>query len=66
MEGIGIFSDDTVGVDKSMEFTNHMVPAIYDGEYWLVSESEAYPPIHIDDKLGFSVWGAVTAVVRKL
>ncbi|MCB5223741.1 MAG: translesion error-prone DNA polymerase V autoproteolytic subunit [Candidatus Cloacimonadaceae bacterium] len=79
MEGIGIYPDDIVIVDRAVEGTNNkVVLAIYDGEFtikrlhvengefWLLSENEAYPPIHIDDKLDFSVWGVVTAVIRKL
>lgn len=79
MQDIGIFPDDIVIVDRAMEPANNkVVLAIYDGEftikrlriedgeYWLISENEAYPPIHIRHDLDFIVWGVVTAVFRKL
>ncbi|NLW19749.1 MAG: translesion error-prone DNA polymerase V autoproteolytic subunit [Candidatus Cloacimonetes bacterium] len=79
MQGIGIYPDDIVIVDRSMEPANNkVVLAIYDGEftikrlhiedgeYWLISENEAYHAIHIRPDLDFAVWGVVTAVIRKL
>ncbi len=79
MIGAGIFPDDIVIVDRSLEAKNNsVVLARYDGEftikklsiengeYRLVAENDAYPSIRIDEELDFVVWGVVTAVIHKV
>lgn len=79
MIGCGIFPDDIVIVDRSLEAGNNsVVLARYDGEFtikklriekgelFLVSENESYPPIKINEELEFVIWGVVTTVIHKV
>ncbi|MCB5247174.1 MAG: translesion error-prone DNA polymerase V autoproteolytic subunit [Candidatus Cloacimonetes bacterium] len=79
MTGIGIFPDDIVIVDRSLEAGNNtVILARYDGEfaikrlriengeYFLVPENEDYPVLKINEELDFVVWGVVTAVIHKV
>ncbi|MBP7206024.1 MAG: translesion error-prone DNA polymerase V autoproteolytic subunit [Candidatus Cloacimonetes bacterium] len=79
MTGCGIFPEDIVIVDRSLEATNNkIVLARYDGEftikrlriengeYSLVPENESYPVLKINEELDFIVWGVVTAVIHKV
>lgn len=79
MLGAGIFPDDLLIVDRSLEATNNkIIVAIYDGEltvkrlriendnYLLCSENADYPVIQINQDLEFFVWGVVTYVIHKV
>lgn len=75
----GIFPDDILVVDRSVEpISGKIVVAIYDGEltvkrlkiehgrYWLIPESDDYPPICIREDTDFQVWGVVSWVIHKV
>jgi DNA polymerase V len=79
MVGAGIFPDDILIVDRALEPANNkIIVAVYDGEitvkrlrceggeFFLVSENAAYPPIRINQELDFVVWGVVTFVIHKV
>lgn len=78
MEADGIYSDDIVIVDRSLDpVPGKIVVASLDGEFVikrlirdgdefrLESASSEYPPLVIRDGQDFTVWGVVTACVRK-
>jgi DNA polymerase V len=75
----GIFPDDILVVDRSLDAANNkIIVAIYDGEmtvkrlridkgtYWLMPENEEFEAIRIDEETDFFVWGVVTYVIHKL
>jgi DNA polymerase V len=77
MEGAGIFDDDVLVVDRSLEATNgRIVVAAVFGELVvkrlsktlyktsLVSENDAYEPILINDIDDVYIWGVVIGSVR--
>lgn len=79
MIGAGIFPDDLLIVDRSVDpANNRIIVAIYDGEltlkrliveddaYVLRSENPDYPDIRLDRELEFFVWGVVTYVIHKV
>lgn len=79
MIGAGIYPEDIVIVDRSLEATNNkIIVAVYDGEltlkrlciendkYYLVSENDSYPLIEVNKELDFFVWGVVTFVIHQV
>jgi len=79
MVGAGIFPDDILIVDRSLEPANNkIIVAVYDGEltmkrlrieggdYYLCSENNDFPIIEVDRELEFFVWGVVTYVIHKV
>lgn len=79
MVGAGIFPEDILIVDRSLDATNgRIIVAVYDGEltvkrlriekdeYYLISENDDYPPLKVDQELEFFVWGVVTFVIHKV
>lgn len=82
MEGAGIFSNDVLVVDRSVDPKDgHIVVAAVNGEmvvkrlqckgsdplYWsLVSENQAYAPIMVSEDEDCTVWGVVVGSVRQL
>ncbi|MGC9362477.1 MAG: LexA family protein [Candidatus Syntrophosphaera sp.] len=79
MVNAGIFPDDILIVDRSLEPAhNKIIVAVYDGEltvkrlriedgnYYLCSENTDYPVICVDQELEFFVWGVVTYVIHKV
>ncbi|HOR30015.1 MAG TPA: translesion error-prone DNA polymerase V autoproteolytic subunit [Candidatus Syntrophosphaera thermopropionivorans] len=79
MIGAGIYPEDIVIVDRSLEATNNkIVVAVYDGEltlkrlriendkYYHVSENDSYPVIEVNKELDFFVWGIVTFVIHQV
>ena len=79
MTGAGIMSGDILLVDRSVEpVHNKIVIAVIDNEMVLkrlkispekislVSENPHFRPIEITGEMECSVWGVVTAVIRKL
>ncbi|MDZ4182740.1 MAG: translesion error-prone DNA polymerase V autoproteolytic subunit [Candidatus Cloacimonadaceae bacterium] len=75
----GIFPDDILIVDRSLEVTNDsIIIAVINGEltvkrlrienerYILLSENEEFNPSHIDEESDFFVWGLVTYVIHKV
>jgi DNA polymerase V len=77
MTGAGIFPDDVLIVDKSLEPTDKkVIIAVVNRELtvkrlrlrgdrvFLEAESEGYAPIEITSNIDFSVWGVVTYVVH--
>lgn len=79
MVGAGIYPDDILIVDRSLDASvNKIIVAIYDGEltvkrlkvedgiYWLCAENEEFPRIMVDQELDFFVWGVVTYVIHKV
>ncbi len=78
MQGAGIFSGDTLVVDRSLEATdNKIVVAIVNGEFTvkrlrlkegrisLVPENPNFPTIEVKEGSDFQVWGVVTYVIHK-
>lgn len=77
MTGAGIFPDDVLIVDKSVEPTDKkVIIAVVNGELtvkrlrlrgdraFLEAESDDYDPIEITGNMDFSVWGVVMFVVH--
>jgi len=77
MTGAGIFPEDILIVDKSLEPTDKkVIIAVVNGELTvkrlrlrgervsLEAENEGYAPIEITGNMNFSVWGVVTYVVH--
>lgn len=78
MRGAGIFSGDTLVVDRSLEpADNKIIVAIVSGEFTvkrlkikegrilLVPENPNYPILEIKEGCDFQVWGVVTYVIHK-
>ncbi len=78
MKGAGIFSGDTLVVDRSLEPTdNKIVVAIVNGEFTvkrlklqegrilLLPENPSYPILELREGSDFQVWGVVTYVIHK-
>jgi DNA polymerase V len=78
MQGAGIFSGDTLVVDRSLEATDSkIVVAIVNGEFTvkrlrlkegrisLVPENPNFPTIEVKEGSDFQVWGVVTYVIHK-
>lgn len=79
MTGAGIFSGDTLIVDRAVEPTSgKVVVALLNGEFTakrivkqgeqvlLRAENEAYPDIVISEVDSFEVWGVVRHVIHSL
>lgn len=79
MRNAGIFADDLLVVDRSIDPQDgNIVIAYVDGEftvkrlrknrnvYQLVPENENYPIITIKDGMEFSIWGVVTNVIHSV
>jgi DNA polymerase V len=79
MIGAGIFDNDLLIVDRSLNPTNgKIVIAAVDGQLTvkrliikedkilLVAENEEYPPIIIDQELSLHIWGVVTHSIHSL
>jgi DNA polymerase V len=77
MEKAGIYHDDILIVDRSLEARDgSIVVAVLDGELtvkrlsrrngtlYLVPENDAYPVFEIQPDREFLIWGVVTGVVR--
>ena len=78
MQGAGIFSGDTLVVDRSLEAAdNKIVVAIVSGEFTvkrlkikegrisLIPENPHYPILEVKEGSDFQVWGVVTYVIHK-
>lgn len=76
MEGVGIFTNSILVVDKSIESkSGHIVVVILDGAMLvkrlriilgnisLVAENQEAYTIHVTESMNFVVWGVVTATV---
>ncbi len=80
MIGARIFSGDIIVVDRSLQPRNgSIVVAVVDGELTvkrlqktadgrmgLVSENPLYPPVVLTDEGGFTIWGVVSSVIRRM
>jgi DNA polymerase V len=79
MVGAGIYPDDLLVVDRSLEATNNkIVVAVYDGEMtikrlritdegcFLCAENPDFPDIRVEQELDLIIWGVVTNVIRKV
>lgn len=79
MINAGIFPDDILVVDRSLEAAhNKVIIAIVNGEltvkrlqiineeYWLVPDNDTFQPVRITEEAEFFVWGVVTFVIHKL
>lgn len=77
MTGCGIFPDDILIVDRSLEAVHRkVVIAVVDGELtvkrlhkaggkiMLMPENEGYKPIVIEDNMELEIWGVVTCVIH--
>ena len=77
MEGAGIFSDDVLVVDRSIEPKEGsiVVAAVYgemvvkrlkeiDGTMTLFSENQSYEPIVVTDNEDCHIWGTIVGSVR--
>ncbi|MBW6516710.1 MAG: translesion error-prone DNA polymerase V autoproteolytic subunit [Candidatus Cloacimonetes bacterium] len=79
MVNAGIYPDDILIVDRSLEAShNRVVIAFLDGEltvkrlqinngrYLLVPDNKAYPSIQIEDWMEMTIWGVVSYVIHKV
>ncbi len=79
LEHIGIFNDDILTVDRSLNATNgNLIIAELNGELiarrlllqngkpTLSTDNPQLPPYHLSSDDTFAVWGVVTSVIRKL
>lgn len=79
MIGAGIFDNDILVVDKSLNpEVGRVVIAVVngeltvkrlmrnDGKVWLVAENPAYAPIEMKDGMEFIIWGVVTNAIHAL
>lgn len=79
MTGAGIFPDDILVVDRSITPTDgKIVIAVLNGELTvkrlkkaqnkiiLMPENAQFSPIKITEEMDFSIWGVVTACIKKL
>jgi DNA polymerase V len=79
MTGCGIFPDDILIVDRSLEATHRkVVIAVLNGELtvkrlhksggrvMLMPENPGYKPIVIEDDMELEIWGVVTCVIHRL
>lgn len=79
MINAGIYPDDILIVDRSLEATDKkIVIAVIDGELtvkrlkyrdnllFLEPENDAYMPIKITKEMSFEVWGVVSNVIHKV
>ena len=79
MSGDGIASGDLLIVDKAAEILNGcLAVCVLEGEFtlkrleihadhaYLVPSNDSYDPIYVDGETGFSVWGVVRWVVKKM
>lgn len=79
MTGAGIYPDDILLVDKSVEATHeNIVLAVVDGEFTvkrllrkgdsieLAAENSNFPPIAINDESELNIWGVVKQVVHQV
>ncbi len=75
----GIYPDDMLIVDRSLEAANNKIViafvnneltvkrlSIVDGKYFLIPANHRYPKIEIEEWMDMTVWGVVTYVIRKL
>lgn len=78
MSGAGIYPDDILIVDRSLEAKNKdVIVAVLEGEftvkrlivhkgrYFLKAEHPDYPTIELEEQAEFMVWGVVTNVIHK-
>lgn len=77
MIGAGIFEDDLLVIDRSIQPKhNHIVVAVVDNEFTvkrlatrdgiqLLPENPAYQPINVSGETEIQIWGVVTGIVRK-
>ena len=78
MVGAGIYPDDILVVDRSLEAKpNDVIVAVLereftverfvcrDGHYFLQAANPDYPDIPLPPETDFQVWGVVTAVIHK-
>lgn len=79
MRGAGIYHQDIIVVDRSLEVSEgRVVVAVVNGEMlikrfskkgdrlFLLAENPDYPPLEITEETDFQVWGVVTSVVHRL
>lgn len=79
MQGAGVFDDDLLVVDRSIEPLNgHVVVAALNGEFTLKrlvksakglqlhAENKDFAPIIVNEESDFQVWGVATHVIHKL
>lgn len=79
MINAGIFPDDILVVDRSLEAVhNKIVIAVLNSEltvkrlkiinnvYWLYPENSEFEPYCIDEDVDFFIWGVVTYVIHKV
>ncbi len=79
MQDAGVFHEDIVVVDRSLEASDgKVVVAVVNGEMlikrirrqgdrlFLLAENPDYPPLEITDGMDFQVWGVVTNVIHRL
>ncbi|HSL61287.1 MAG TPA: translesion error-prone DNA polymerase V autoproteolytic subunit [Desulfotignum sp.] len=79
MVNAGIFPDDILIVDRSLEAVDKkIVIAVVDGDLTvkrlrirsgnplLEPENDRYPPIEVTPDMAFEIWGVVTSVIHKV
>lgn len=77
MQNAGIFDQDLLVIDKSIQPKNGKIAICYiDGEFtvkrikieknclWLMPENKEYEPILVQEENDFLIWGIVTHVIK--
>ncbi|RYY07320.1 MAG: translesion error-prone DNA polymerase V autoproteolytic subunit [Sphingobacteriaceae bacterium] len=77
LEGIGIFENDILVIDRSIKAKeNDIIVMTYEGgftakkiskssgKYYMISENPNYPPVLITDPDNLVVWGVVAKVIK--
>jgi DNA polymerase V len=75
----GIYPDDIIIVDRSLEPSNNRIVIaslngeltvkrlkIKNGKYHLVPDNKDYPPLIIEEWMDMTIWGVATYVIHKL
>lgn len=77
LEGIGIFENDILVIDRSLRpLNNDIIVMAYDGGFtakkvlqegkqiFLISENPSFPPVKVDDPDSLIVWGVVSKIIK--
>lgn len=79
MINAGIFPDDILVVDRSLDAVNNKIVIailnseltvkrlkIIQGTYWLYPENDEFEAIRIDEDIDFYIWGVVTYAIHQV
>lgn len=77
LEGIGIFENDILVIDRSLRpLNNDIIVMVYDGGFtakkilkegqqvFFISENPNYPPVEVVDPNNLIIWGVVSKIIK--